>query len=187
MLQAIGDFFTSVPWWELLLILFAKTIEISLGTLRVILITKGYRKLGTLFSFVEILLWVFIASVVIKDLVEYPIKGLMYAIGFSAGVCIGSLIESKLALGKIFVQTIVTKDQENDLVSTIRNNNYAATTIEAKGRDNEKTLVLVIANRKEKDVLFGLIESICPSAVIVSNDVSALRGGYLKAWRKIAK
>jgi len=42
-MQWLIDFLTSVPLWELALIFFARIIEVSMGTLRVIVINKGYR------------------------------------------------------------------------------------------------------------------------------------------------
>ncbi len=45
---------TAVPLWELAIIFFAKVAEVSLGTVRQILINKGFRKEGTFFSFFEI-------------------------------------------------------------------------------------------------------------------------------------
>ena len=78
MITSLISILTAVPLWELLLIFSAKMIEVSLGTLRHILINKGYRKQGTILSFFEIMLWVFVASTVINGIAEAPIKGLIY-------------------------------------------------------------------------------------------------------------
>jgi len=188
-MEWLADFFTAVVWWQLLLILVAKTIEVALGTLRVILITKGYRTIGTILSFIEIMMWVFIASNVLKDISEAPIKGIVYGMGFSLGIFLGSKVEGWLAFGKIFVQIITSVDNNDDssLIKVLRNAGYGATIIDAKGKDNDKQIIMVIANRKKKDVLFGLIETTNPQAVVISHDVSTLRGGYIKAWKKIIK
>lgn len=82
-------------------IFLAKIIEVSIGTLRSILIVKGYRKTAVLLSLVEISIWVFVASRVITGLTESPYKGIAYALGFAAGVWCGSILEEKLAFGKI--------------------------------------------------------------------------------------
>ena len=68
MIESIVNALVSVSLLELLLILLAKTIEVTIMTLRVILIAKGYRKEGTALSFLEILLWTFVASRVIMGL-----------------------------------------------------------------------------------------------------------------------
>ncbi len=86
MTEQIIHFFTVVPIWELLIIMFSKTIEVTIATLRVILINKGYRTFGTILSLFEIALWIIMASNVLSGLSEAPIKGIFYGIGFSLGV-----------------------------------------------------------------------------------------------------
>ena len=187
MWDKIAEFFTAVPFWELILILFAKTIEVTLGTLRVILIAKGYRKQGTILSFIEIMLWVFIASKVLIGMAEAPMKGVVYGLGFSIGVFLGSKIEAWLAFGKIIMQIIVDKNDTIKLENVLRDAGYAVTVLDAHGRDNDKVVLIIVANRKGKEQIFDVVMEVDPKAVIVSNDVSYLRGGYLKTGRKIAK
>lgn len=80
MWDKIVDAFVSVPWWELLLIFCSRIIEVSMGTLRIILINKGYRKQGVILAFFEVTIWVFIASRVIGGISEQPIKGIVYSL-----------------------------------------------------------------------------------------------------------
>jgi uncharacterized protein YebE (UPF0316 family) len=72
MTEAIINFLTAAPPLELMLILVSKVTEVALGTLRQILINKGYRRQGTILSFFEIILWTFIASRVIMGIAEAP-------------------------------------------------------------------------------------------------------------------
>ncbi|MEF3693228.1 MAG: DUF5698 domain-containing protein, partial [Acholeplasmataceae bacterium] len=92
MWETIWNFLTQVPLWELVLIFSAKVIEVTISTMRIILIGKGFRKPGTILAVFEILLWVFVASTVINGVAEAPIKGVIYSIGFAIGVYIGSLL-----------------------------------------------------------------------------------------------
>ena len=57
-----------------ILILFAKIVEVSLMTLRIVFITKGERKLGAIVAFVEVTLWLFIVTFVLNDLMADPFK-----------------------------------------------------------------------------------------------------------------
>ncbi|MGM0496157.1 MAG: DUF5698 domain-containing protein, partial [Bacillota bacterium] len=70
MWDLIWDFLATVPFWEMLLILIVKVVEVSVSTLRIIFIGKGYRKPGALLALIEILLWVFMASSVINGMAE---------------------------------------------------------------------------------------------------------------------
>ena len=187
MLDQIWAFLTSVPLWELLMIFSAKIIEVTIGTMRVILITKGYRKPGTILAIFEILLWVFIASRVIMGIVDYPMKGIVYSLGFAFGVYIGSLLETRLAVGKILIYVIVDKDSGKSLTEALRQMGHGVTTLDAQGKDQERLVLMIFANRKNKRSIIDIVEALNQKALIVANEVSILQGGYVSPWRRIAK
>jgi uncharacterized protein YebE (UPF0316 family) len=180
MTEQILKFLTAAPPLELFLILISKTIEVALGTLRQILINKGYRRQGTILSFFEIILWTFVASRVITGIAAAPIKGIVYSIGFSVGVYLGSRIENFIALGRVLVQTIVSKEHSDAVIDSMRSRGYGVTTMEAKGRDSEKTVLMIFANRKGKEEIIKEIRQIDEHAMIITNDVSTLQGGTFR-------
>lgn len=183
----IINFFTQVPFWELILILVAKVVEVSLGTLRVILIAKGFRKPGTALAIFEILLWVFVASTVINGITEAPIKGVIYSVGFAVGVYVGSVLENKLAVGKIMIHVITSVSEGEKLTNVIRQNGFGVTALNAKGMDSDKLVLLVFANRKNSQQIMRTIEETDKDVVVVSNEVSLIHGGYVNPLRHIAK
>ena len=187
MFEQLWAFLTSVPLWELIMIFSAKIIEVTIGTMRVILITKGYRKPGTVLAIFEILLWVFIASRVIMGIVDYPMKGLVYSLGFAFGVYIGSLLETRLAVGKILIYVIVDHNSGKTLTEALRASGHGVTTLDAHGKDSDRMVIMIFANRKNKAHIIEVVEALNEKALIVSNEVSILQGGYVSPWRRIAK
>ena len=187
MSDSIIKFLTASSALELVLIVLSKTIEVSIGTLRMILISKGYRREGTILSFIEIVLWTFVASRVIMGIAEAPIKGIVYSIGFSIGVYLGSRIEGRIAMGRILLQAIVSKENAALSIDSLRGKGYAVTTMEARGRDSEKQVLMIFANRKGKDEIINDILKLDKSAMIITNDVSTLHGGTIAAARKLLK
>ena len=187
MWDIIVDFFTAVSWWELVLICFAKAIEVTIGTMRIILISKGYRKPGTILAIFEILLWVFIASSVISGILEAPIKGVAYSIGFALGVYIGSLLEGRLALGRMIIHVITSVDNAPLITKALRDQGHGVTEINAKGKNSERIVLMAFVNRKNRPVVMKLIEETDPKAVIAANEVSLIQGGFVSPWRRIAK
>jgi uncharacterized protein YebE (UPF0316 family) len=183
----IINFLTAAPPLELILIFFSKIIEVTVSTLRQILINKGYRRQGTLLSFVEILLWTFIASRVIMGITEAPIKGIVYSIGFSIGVYLGSRIEGLIAMGRVLIQTIVSKENSGPICDSLRQKGYAVTTMQAQGRDSERTVLMIFANRKGKEEIISEIRQLDGTAMITTNDVTTLHGGTINAVRKLLK
>ncbi|MDR1949474.1 MAG: DUF5698 domain-containing protein [Spirochaetaceae bacterium] len=187
MLQVIIKFFTAASVVELILILISKVVEVSLGTVRQILINKGYRREGTILSFFEIILWTFVASRVIMGIAEAPVKGIVYSIGFSLGVYLGSRIENHIALGKVLIQTIISKENSEVMVDFLRSRGYAVTTMEARGRDSEKTVLMIFANRKGKEEIIREIHNTDGTAMIITNDISTLHGGHISASGRLIK
>ena len=61
-----SDFFSwgVVP----LLIVIARICDVTLGTLRIILIGKGYRNIAPIIGFFEILLWIVVVSQIMQHL-----------------------------------------------------------------------------------------------------------------------
>jgi uncharacterized protein YebE (UPF0316 family) len=187
MTEYIIRFLTAAPPLELFLIFISKIIEVAIATLRMILINKGYRTQGTLLSFVEIMLWTFIASRVIMGIVDAPIKGIVFCIGFSVGVYLGSRIEGYIAMGRVLIQTIVSLENADLMTNTLRQKGYGVTTMEARGRDAAKRVLMVFAFRKSKEELIREIQKLDSTAMIITNDVSTLHGGTIAAVRKLLK
>ncbi len=187
MWDKIWEFMSSVPLWEVVLILVAKVIEVAISTLRIIFIGKGLRKPGTFLALIEILLWVFIASRVITGMQETPLKGIYYSIGFALGVYLGSILEGRLAVGKVFIQAVIMKDEANTVINALRESGHGVTSIDAHGKYKDREVLMIFANRKNKNEIIKLISENDDDALVVANEVSYLRGGFVSPWRKLAK
>jgi len=164
---------------EFLGIFLAKIVEVSIGTLRSILIVKGNRKIAVLLSLVEISIWIFVTSRVITGLVESPYKGIAYAIGFAAGVWFGSILEEKLAFGKILVQVITTEEKGVIIANALRAKGLGVTTMDGEGKDIKRKVLMIYTNRRGSNDINKEILSVDPNAMIVRNEISGLTGGHL--------
>lgn len=112
---------------ELIMILLAKIIEVSFTTLRMVFISKGEKILASIIGFVEVTIWLKVASVVLVNINEYPAKMFVYALGFAIGNYIGLAIEDKLGLGYSKIQIITDIDNGEDLANSIRELGRAVT------------------------------------------------------------
>ena len=80
------------------LIFLAKIVEVSLMTLRTVLITRGEKVVGSIIGFFEVIIWLYLVSTVLVGISEDPIKMVVYALGFSVGNYVGSFLEEKLPM-----------------------------------------------------------------------------------------
>ncbi|MDR0403113.1 MAG: DUF5698 domain-containing protein [Treponema sp.] len=186
-MERLIHFFTVVSLLELFLIFLSKVVEVTISTLRQILVNKGYRTQGAILSFFEIILWVFAAARVVTGITEAPIKGIVYSLGFSLGVYCGSLIENYIGLGKVLIQAIIPQEKSEGVLITLRSKGYGVTVIKAKGRDSEKNVLMIFANRRGKEAIIEEIYRNDAGAMIIANDVTVLRGGYISRARQLFK
>ena len=187
MWESLIDILTRTSFLELLLIFIAKIVEVTISTLRLILINKGYRNYGVVLALVEIFLWVFVASSVIMGLSESPMKGVAYGLGFAAGVYLGSTLEQKIAVGKVLIQAVLPYDKGLLITNNIRTLGFGATTLDAHGKDSKRLVVMVFANRRDSKNVVKEIKAVDDKAMIISSETSNLSGGYMRQIRHLIK
>jgi uncharacterized protein YebE (UPF0316 family) len=84
-----------------------RLIDVSLGTVRLLMIGRGQRKIAPLLGFVEVTIWVVAISQVISNL-DNIVNVLAYSGGFAAGTLVGMWIEDRLPLGYVGISIFST-------------------------------------------------------------------------------
>lgn len=159
-------------------ILLAKIVEVSIGTIRIVLITRGEKLLGACIGFVEVIIWLILVSTVLTNVSEDPVKVVIYAVGFAVGNYVGSMLEEKLAIGNIRLEAIVSKEDGETLVSNIRDKGYAVTVIDGRGMTLEREVLLMNIKRKHYNQVVDMIKRFQENVVITVNDVKPVYGGH---------
>lgn len=161
-----------------LVILVLKTIEVTMATLRIVLITKDERVKGAIIAFFEVILWVILVSTVLTNITEDPFKVVIYALGFAVGNYLGSRIENKLAIGTTNIEAIVLKEHGKKLSNDLRTNGLAVTTVDANGMNSRREILILHVQRKKVQETVKLIRSLQENVVITINDIKPVYGGY---------
>ncbi len=164
-----------------LIIFSAKMIEVSLTTVRNVLIIRGEKVKGAFLAFFEALIWVFVISTVLSgNILDDPLRLITYCLAFACGNYVGVIIENKLAIGMACLQVVIPFAQSDEVVQTIRDKGFGVTQLHGEGRDGPVMVLLVFVKRKSQPEAITLIKQICPSALITINDVRHMRNGYTK-------
>lgn len=161
-----------------LLIFVAKVIEVSMMTIRIVLITKGERKIGATIAFFEVTLWIFLASSVLNGIAQDPLKAVFYALGFAVGNYSGSLLEEKLGIGLSKVQVIVKEEHGQLLAEHLRLHDFAVTLVKGEGKNFARYILFMYVKRKRVTLVHQLIVDKNPNAVITISDSKPIYGGY---------
>ncbi len=163
MLHSIFGNFDYYSWITLpLIIFFSRLCDVSLGTLRHVFISKGFRKIVPVLGFFEVLIWIVVVAQVMKNLNNVACY-LAWASGFATGTYVGLMIEERLALG-VQVIRIITNQNCDDLLKALKENNHGVTIVDAQGSVGPVKMIFTIIQRKNVQSVVKLLESYNPSA-----------------------
>lgn len=160
----------------LLLIFCARILDVSIGTIRIILVSRGYRALAPLFGFFEVLIWLAAIGQVMGNMKGFG-SYLVYAGGFATGNYVGMLLESRIAFGYQALR-IITSEKIQSLPMVLRDEGYGVTTIRGWGAKGEVTFIYTIVPRKRVDHVLDIVAMFEPQAFISIEDVKARYSGY---------
>ena len=163
------DFLASHAAWTPALIFCARVIDVSLGTIRMISVTRGHRITAVCLGFFELIIWVFAVSRVLAHLDRIE-NVLAFAGGFAVGNAVGMAIESRLALG---VQTLsfISRGMANAVAERLRYAGLRVTTFVGSGRDGPVSLCMTVVPRRQTQNAIRMAREIDPDVVITVEDV----------------
>jgi uncharacterized protein YebE (UPF0316 family) len=159
-----------------LFIFFSRIFDVSLGTLRIIYLTRGQSKLAASVGFVEVMIYVVALSMVINNL-DRPLNIVIYGLGFASGNYIGSLIEEKVAIGFVNAQ-VITMCNGGELEEALRELGFGVTSMECYGKDGPHRTLNVLLKRKNLPVFLKKLRELDRQAFVSIIDTRKIMGGY---------
>jgi uncharacterized protein YebE (UPF0316 family) len=180
-----------------ILIFTARICDVSIGTLRIIFVSKGKRNIAPILGFFEVFIWIIVISKIMQNLNNY-INYVAYAAGFATGNLVGMIIEEKLAMGIQMIR-IFAHERGSELVQTLSSSGYGATVVEARGARDNVLLIYTIVQRNELANALDVITRFNPKAFYTIEDIRSVNEGIftskkpnsifpfsnvLRQWRK---
>lgn len=160
------------------IIMFAKIVEVSIATVRIVLITKGERKIGSILAFFEVALWIVLVSSVLNNISQDPLKIVAYSLGFAIGNYLGSILEEKIGIGISEVQVILMEEHGKSVADTLREQGYAVTAMKAEGKTHPREVLIMYVPRKKIKHCATIIRQAQENAVITISDKKPIYGGF---------
>ncbi len=154
-----------------LLIFFARLCDVSLGTLRGVLASKGKRQIVPFIGFFEVLIWLVAISQIMSNLTNVMCY-LAWAGGYATGSYLGLLIEEKLALG-LQVVRIITNQEYEALTHALTDSHLGYTIFDGQGARGPIKMIFTIVKRKEVPKVAALIREHNAGAFFSVEDVKS--------------
>ncbi len=166
------------------LIFIARIIDVSMGTVRVIFVSRGLKYFAPVVGFFEILIWLLAIGQIMKNL-SNPACYIAYAGGFAMGNFVGIWIAEKLSLGIVLIRVVTAKDALL-LVEHLKAENYGVTSIDGHGASGQVKVIFTIVPRREVYSVVELIKTFNPQAFYSIEEVGFVEKGVFplrKGWR----
>ncbi|SET39000.1 Uncharacterized protein YebE, UPF0316 family [Natronincola peptidivorans] len=165
-----------------LFIYFAKVSDVTLATVRMIMVVKGRRIQAALIGFVEIIIFILAIGKVLADL-DNPFNVIAYALGFATGNYMGIYVEEKMALGSIIAQ-VITQGGSVSLVERFREEGFGVTVVESYGREGMQHLLNITMQRKNLGKFYQILDEHDKKAFVTVTDARAIKGGYFTRFKR---
>ncbi len=153
----------------------ARMLEISISSVRTIVLVKGKSIIASILAFIEILIWLFVARDVLTSDSTNLALILSYAGGYACGTYVGGLINKYLLRGSLTC-FVVTHIRHLDLIDKLKINGYGVTKIST---EEEKLVLLIQFKKKNLKNLKETIKSIDKRAFVIVNESMHVENGYM--------
>lgn len=161
-----------------LLIFFARILDQSIGTMRLIFISKGMKYIAPFLGFFEVIIWLLAVGQIMQHLDNW-LSYVAYGAGFAMGNFIGIKLEERLSIGTVIIRVILSK-QAPELVQALNDQNFGLTLVDGEGSKGKVKLVFSIIRRKEIQTFVDTLHQYHPNAFYTIEEVKSSSEGVFK-------
>jgi len=166
-----------------LLIFLSRVVDVTIGTIRIIFVSKGKKYIAPVLGFFEVLIWILAISRIMQNLDNY-INYIAYAGGFAAGNFVGLIIEEKIAMGVMLVR-IITQKPADLLIDKLHSLGYGITSVDAQGYQENVSVIYTVIHRNELKKVITIIKQYNPRAFFSVEDVRYVNEGVFPVRRSL--
>ena len=170
-----------------ILIFLARICDVTIGTVRIVMVAKGQKFWAPVLGFFEVLIWIITMSKVMQNLDNW-LCYVGYAGGFATGNLVGLLLEQKLAVGIVKIQVITRKDA-SQLIEALKASGYGITHHPAMGGTETVSIIHTIVKRTEIQKIEEIIRNYNPKAFYSVEEIKFVSQGIFpvntgsRRWR----
>mgnify|MGYP001767156455 FL=1 len=161
-----------------LLIILARIFDVSIGTVRLIFVSKGFKLLAPILGFFEVIIWLLAVSQIMKHL-DNVVCYIAYGFGFALGNYIGMYLEEKLSIGNVIIR-VITKADSFELINDLKSQNYGLTVVDAEGSHQKVKLIFSVIKRENVNQFVSIINQYNPHSFYTIEDVKSVNEGVFK-------
>jgi len=167
-------------WWFSWLVLpflifIARLSDVTLGTIRLIFVSRRMKVLAPVVGFFEVLIWLIAIGQILQHLAN-PLCYIAYAGGFAAGNYIGILLTEKMSLGMVVIRIITEKDA-SPLVEKMRSRQFGVTVVDGRGAQGKVQVIFTVVKRSHIEEVEQMIHQFNPKAFYSIDEIGDVERG----------
>ncbi len=171
------------PHFLPILIFTLRVLNNAVGTIRMVLMSRGQKGWAFAFASMESLLFAYTAGQVITDLENVPNLG-AYVLGFAVGGYVGTLIENKYYHAYDDITIIASRPIAHQIAVALREADHGVTEIVGEGAKGEVSELRVITHRRDLPEVIRITRDIKEDAFITVEQSSFIRNGWIHAHHR---
>lgn len=162
-------------------IFLARIVDVSLGTIRTVLVVKGRRITPAIVAFFEVLIWFVVAKESLNTKETSILIPIFYAGGYACGTYIGGFISNNFVAGIIEVSITTKSKTSKKLIDEIRNNGFGVSVINLEYSNDleDKKMLIVQLNKKKLKDLTTIIKKNDKSAFVAISETKYVQNGMI--------
>lgn len=168
-------------WLMCFKIFFARILDVSLGSLRTVLMVKGRSVAAGLIAFVEVFIWFLVVKEALNTDVDSILIPIFYSGGYATGTLLGTFISNTFLDGLIGVQ-VITDDDNKEMIKKIRESGFGVSVVDLKDayEGKKKDMLFIQIHKKSLKDLTKIIKENDPHAFLVVNETKYTQNGLIK-------
>lgn len=171
-----------------ILIFCSRICDVTLGTLRIIFLSKGYKYIAPFLGFFEVLIWVIAISQLLSNVTNW-VAYIAYAGGYATGNFVGMMIEERIAIGTLLLR-ITTPKGGHELMKLLNSHGFGVTLIEGEGSNGKVSIIQTVTSRKMIKKVETILINHDPNLFYTIEDVRMVKHGVfppkpntMRFWR----
>lgn len=156
-----------------LLILIARIIDVSLGTVRIILANKGIKLYSSIIGFFEVLIWLLVITTIMENL-NNPVTYIAYAIGFAVGTYCGICLEERISIGKVRLR-IITKEDIVKMIDDLKPTKYVFVSDSVNSSEGKIRIINAFLERKYIPTVIKKVKQRDPDAFYTIEELKLIK------------
>lgn len=152
-------------------IFFARVLDVSINTIRIIYVMAGKKYMATVLGFFESLIWLVAIRQIFNHL-DNIYSYIAYPAGFAVGILVGMRIEEKIALGKLIIR-IISKENIAPFKQFLLEKDLRFSMVKSEGTTGEESILFTVIKREQLEEIESALRNTIPNAFYTVESVKA--------------